>query len=105
MKHTYKKMASGGKVGSMKSGPGSTGGLKTARGPDSAIGRSTKSWTQNTMTGRAANKISGGAIGRAANRLKAGGIVGAPARSHRDMRAGSGSGVGRIQKTKIQRGR
>lgn len=28
-------------------------------------------------------------------------IVNAPARSYRDMRAGAGSGVGRIQKAKI----
>lgn len=33
--------------------------------------------------------------------LAAGGIVKAPARSYKDMRAGAGSGVGRIQKTKI----
>lgn len=38
-------------------------------------------------------------------RFASGGIVGAPARSYKDMRAGAGSGVGRIQKTKIQRGR
>lgn len=33
--------------------------------------------------------------------LAAGGIVKAPARSYKDMWAGAGSGVGRIQKTKI----
>lgn len=33
--------------------------------------------------------------------LAKGGIVKAPARSYKDMRAGAGSGVGRIQKTKI----
>lgn len=37
--------------------------------------------------------------------LAKGGIVKAPAKSYKDMRAGAGSGVGRIQKTKIQRGR
>jgi len=37
--------------------------------------------------------------------MAAGGIVGRPARSHKDMKAGAGSGVGRIQKTKIARGR
>ena len=106
MKYTYKKMASGGKVGSMKSGPGSTGGAKTpGKSGGSALGGYARDWTKNTMTGRAVNAVTGGAVGRAANRLKAGGIVGAPARSHKDMRAGAGSGVGRIQKTKIQRGR
>lgn len=34
-------------------------------------------------------------------RFASGGIVVAPARSYKDMRAGAGSGVGRIQKTKI----
>lgn len=38
-------------------------------------------------------------------KMARGGIVGKPARSARDMKAGAGSGVGRIQKTKIQRGR
>lgn len=33
--------------------------------------------------------------------LATGGIVKAQARSYKDMRAGAGSGVGRIQKTKI----
>lgn len=43
--------------------------------------------------------------GGAVKKMARGGIVGKPARSHRDMKAGAGSGVGRIQKTKIQRGR
>lgn len=33
--------------------------------------------------------------------LAKGGIVNAPAKSYKDMRAGAGSGVGRIQKMKI----
>lgn len=33
--------------------------------------------------------------------LAKGGIVKAPAKSYKDMRAGAGSGVGRIQKAKI----
>lgn len=37
--------------------------------------------------------------------LASGGIVNKPARSARDMKAGAGSGVGRIQKTKIQKAR
>ena len=42
---------------------------------------------------------------RGSRGMAAGGIVGRPARSYRDMKAGAGSGVGRIQKTKIARGR
>lgn len=40
-----------------------------------------------------------------AKKMAKGGIVGKPARSYKDMKAGAGSGVGRIQKTKIARGR
>ena len=38
-------------------------------------------------------------------KMASGGIVNKPAKTHKDMKAGAGSGVGRIQKTKIQRGR
>ena len=38
-------------------------------------------------------------------KMKSGGIVKKPAKSYKDMKAGAGSGVGRIQKTKIARGR
>ena len=40
-----------------------------------------------------------------AKKMAKGGIVGKPAKSYRDMKAGAGSGVGRIQKMKIARGR
>lgn len=38
-------------------------------------------------------------------KMARGGIVNKPARSSKDMKAGAGSGVGRIQKTKIQKAR
>lgn len=40
-------------------------------------------------------------IEKTKKKMARGGIVGAPARSYKDMRAGAGSGVGRIQKAKI----
>jgi hypothetical protein len=54
--------------------------------------------------------ISGGLAPRTTSMIKSigfasGGIVKAPAKSYKDMRAGAGGGTGRIQKTKIQRGR
>lgn len=38
-------------------------------------------------------------------KMASGGIVNKPTKSYKDMKAGAGSGVGRIQKTKIARGR
>jgi hypothetical protein len=149
MKYTYKKMASGGKVGkgyTEKERKGLrklieevadpyagdvTGGSsvtvvkkkvkKMARGGDVNIGRrggdvgagrrgggGGMGFKAMKAPGSGADYFGGGGMdrsGRYGGRLKAGGIVGAPARSHKDMRAGAGSGVGRIQKTKIQRGR
>lgn len=57
-----------------------------------------------------AGDVTGGSsvtiIKKSKKRMASGGIVGKPARSYRDMKAGAGSGVGRIQKTKIaSRGR
>lgn len=48
-------------------------------------------------------KMRGGGLARkgVGMALAKGGIVNAPARSYKDMRAGAGSGVGRIQKMKI----
>ena len=48
-------------------------------------------------------KMRGGGLARkgVGMAMAKGGIVKAPARSYKDMRAGAGSGVGRIQKTKI----
>lgn len=145
MKYTYKKMASGGKVGkgyTAKERKGLrklieevadpyagdvTGGSsvtvvkkkvkKMARGGDVSIGRrggdvgagrrgggGGMGFKATTMRDEGIGK-GGGFRPTTIRGYKAGGIVGAPARSHKDMRAGAGSGVGRIQKTKIQRGR
>lgn len=54
-------------------------------------------------TGLGRTAMRGGGLARkgVGMALAKGGIVKAPARSYRDMRAGAGSGVGRIQKTKI----
>lgn len=89
MKYTYKKMASGGKVGK-----GYT--EKERKSLSELIGREIDPYGE----GRAVEIKK-----KPKKKMAAGGIVGAPARSHKDMRAGAGSGVGRIQKTKIQRGR
>jgi hypothetical protein len=93
MKYTYKKMASGGKVGK-----GYT--TKERKGLRRLI---------EEMADPYAGDVTGGSsvtiIKKSKKKMAAGGIVNAPARSHRDMRAGAGSGVGRLQKTKIQRGR
>lgn len=67
-----------------------------------SVGRHAERWCD--MKGK---KMKGGGLARkgVGMALASGGIVKAPARSYKDMRAGAGSGVGRIQKTKIQRGR
>ena len=54
-------------------------------------------------TGLGRTAMRGGGLARkgVGMALAKGGIVNAPARSYKDMRAGAGSGVGRIQKMKI----
>jgi hypothetical protein len=109
-----KRMAYGGAVG----GGGRDSGRASARASRSASPSSNskgggkygadlsksfgRNWADNTYTGRA---FSAGARAIGAKGFAAGGIVGRPARSYKDMKAGAGSGVGRIQKTKIARGR
>ena len=92
MKYTYrKKMAEGGKVGYT---------AKERKGLRRLI---------EEMADPYAGDVTGGSsvtiIKKTKKKMAAGGIVNAPARSSRDMRAGAGSGLGRLQKTKIQRGR
>jgi len=95
---------SGGRPGGNPSGsrtpsPPTKGGGKYGADLSKSFGRN---WADNTYTGRA---FSAGARAIGAKGFAAGGIVGRPARSYKDMKAGAGSGVGRIQKTKIARGR
>lgn len=112
VKKKPKKMAQGGMVGggSSRNTPSSRPSSGSyGRGP-SRSGPSSVGYGGGRGPGNVASKLSSGvrtAVGSAqrAMRYAGGGIIGAPARSHRDMRAGAGSGVGRIQKTKIQRGR
>lgn len=94
MKYTYKKMADGGKA---DKGKGYT---------DKEI-KSLKQLIQEIMDPYAGDVTGGSSVTsvKSGKKMARGGIVGKPARSHRDMKAGAGSGVGRIQKMKIQRGR
>lgn len=98
IKKPKKRMAAGGMVESSKTGPA---GIPNYIGKDRPAPR-------NPMPQR--NKIRSApgvsyAVGERGRGMAAGGIVGRPARSYRDMKAGAGSGVGRLQKTKIARGR
>lgn len=97
--------------GESRASPAFKGGSKTVGPSNKGVGGLYKAdmsksfgrnWAGNTMTGRA---LSGGLRALGVKGFKAGGIVGKPARSYKDMKAGAGSGVGRIQKTKIARGR
>jgi len=114
VKKPKKRMAAGGPVGGggRDSGRASAGASRSASPSRSSKGGGKygadlsksfgRNWADNTYTGRA---FSAGARAIGAKGFAAGGIVGRPARSYRDMKAGAGSGVGRLQKTKIARGR
>jgi len=79
-------------------GMASSGGTRTSAGSGvGGVGGRGPSGPSGTRT---SGSLRGGVSGRA-GRFASGGIVGAPARSYKDMRAGAGSGVGRIQKMKI----
>lgn len=95
MKYTYKKMAGG---GSVKSEKGYT--AKDLKAIRSLIEELADPHSVDVTGGSSVTVVK-----KPKKRMAAGGIVGRPARSYRDMKAGAGSGVGRIQKTKIARGR
>jgi hypothetical protein len=95
MKYTYKKMASG---GSVKKEKGYT--AKERKGLQSLIEELADPYAGDVTGGSSVTSTK-----KPKKRMAAGGIVGRPARSYKDMKAGAGSGVGRLQKTKIARGR
>ena len=98
MKYTYKKMANGGRVDKDK---GYT--AKDRKALKSLIEEFGDKYSKD-VTG--SSSVTFEKKKKAPpKKMARGGIVGKPARSARDMKAGAGSGVGRIQKTKIQRGR
>lgn len=88
MKSTYKKAVSGGKGYTASERKSMTDLIKAKKDP---FGGDTTGGSSVSIVKK--------------KKMAAGGIVGKPARSHKDMKAGAGSGVGRIQKTKIARGR
>lgn len=94
MKYTYKKMADGGRVDKDK-------------GYTAKERKSLKRLIEEMADPYAGDVTGGSSVSydKKPKKMARGGIVGKPARSARDMKAGAGSGVGRIQKTKIQRGR
>jgi len=94
MKYTYKKMAEGGRVDKDK---GYT--AKDRKSLKRLIEEMADPHSVDVTGGSSVTTVKKG------KKMARGGIVGKPARSARDMKAGAGSGVGRLQKTKIQRGR
>ena len=94
MKYTYKKMAEGGRVDRDK-------------GYTSKDIKSLHRLIEEIMDPYAGDVTGGSSVStdKKPKKMARGGIIGKPAKSYRDMKAGAGSGVGRVQKTKIQRGR
>lgn len=94
MKYTYKKMAEGGRVDKDK-------------GYTSKDIKSLRRLIEEIMDPYAGDVTGGSSVStdKKPKKMARGGIIGKPAKSYRDMKAGAGSGVGRVQKTKIQRGR
>lgn len=94
MKYTYKKMAEGGRVDKDK-------------GYTSKDIKSLRRLIEEIMDPYAGDVTGGSSVStdKKPKKMARGGIIGKPAKSYRDMKAGAGSGVGRMQKTKIQRGR
>lgn len=94
MKYTYKKMAEGGRVDKDK-------------GYTSKEVKSLRRLIEEIMDPYAGDVTGGSSVSadKKPKKMARGGIIGKPAKSYRDMKAGAGSGVGRVQKTKIQRGR
>lgn len=95
MKYTYKKMGvSGAKKAPKKSEKGYTA---SERGSMKSLIEDVADKFSGDTTGGSSITI----VKKTKKRMAAGGIVGKAAKSYRDMKAGAGSGVGRIQKTKI----
>lgn len=94
MKYTYKKMAEGGRVDKDK-------------GYTSKDIKSLRRLIEEIMDPYAGDVTGGSSVStdKKPKKMARGGIIGKPAKSYRNMKAGAGSGVGRVQKTKIQRGR
>ncbi len=90
MKYTYKKMAGGGKV-------------EKDKGYTAKDRKGLKRLLEDILDPHSGDVTGGSSISydKKPKKMARGGIVGKPARSYRDMKAGAGSGVGRIQKTKI----
>jgi hypothetical protein len=102
MKYTYKKMASGGVVKKPVKKPKSGGYTAEERRALTDLIKEMGDIHSKDVTGSSSVTI----IKNKGKRMASGGIVGKSARTYRDMKAGAGSGVGRIQKTKIaSRGR